>query len=70
MTSAYLILVRPEIVVKIVVINGADAIKIVFNKPTVDANILCSTEDTSHCVNLIEVALAVKANKKYKPKIR
>lgn len=45
--SAYIILVIPEIVVKIVVINGADAIKIVFNKPTVEAKILCSTADTS-----------------------
>lgn len=56
-------MVAPETVVKIVVIKGADAIKIVFNRPTVEAKILCSTDVTSHCVNLIEVALAVNANK-------
>lgn len=62
-SRAYSILEAPEMVVQIVVINGADATKIVFNKPTVEARILCSTAVTSHCVSLIEVALAVKTNK-------
>ena len=62
--NAYFTLTKPDIEVIIVVKIGATAIKIVFNKPTDEAKILCSIVLTNHCCILIEAILAVAANKK------
>lgn len=54
----------PEMVVKMVVMTGDEAIRMVFKRPIVEAKILCSTVFTNQAVSLMEAMLAAPAKRK------
>lgn len=62
--SEYLTLVKPEIVVKNIVIAGAVAMMIVLSKPILEAKIVWSIVVINHYCILSEAVLAIAANNK------